>query len=180
MPYFITGNKNKFEEVKAIISELKQLDIDLPEIQEIDAKEIIKQKLLEALKHKKGEFIVEDTSLYLDFMNGLPGPLIKWFLKTVGNEGLFKMAQNAGDMKAETKTIIGYAKNPNEIFYFEGAIKGKIVSPKGDNGFGFDPIFRPEGFNKTFAEMNAEEKNAISMRKIAVSRLKEFINKMKF
>ena len=156
--YFITGNKNKFAEVKAIIPNVKRLDIDLPEIQEIDAKEIIKAKLLEALNHKKAEFIVEDTSLYFDCLNGLPGPLIKWFLKIIGNDGLFNIVEKLGNNKAEAKTIIGYAKNPDEIYYFEGSIKGRIVSPAGKSGFGWDPIFQPEGFSKNFAELIQKEK----------------------
>src|SRR3989339_1825597 len=97
MIYFITGNKNKFEEVKAILPEVEQLDINLLEIQEIDAKEIIKAKLKEALSHQKGEFIVEDASLYLDCLNGLPGPLIKWFQKTIGIEGIADLAEKFGN-----------------------------------------------------------------------------------
>jgi len=91
--YFITGNKDKFEEVRSILTNIEQLDIDLPEIQEIDAKVIIKAKLLQALNHKEAEFILEDASLYLDCLNGLPGPLIKWFMKTIGNEGLFNIIE---------------------------------------------------------------------------------------
>jgi len=173
--YFITGNKNKFAEVSSILPNVKQFDIDLPEIQDIDAKEIIKVKLLEALNYKKAEFIIEDTSLYLDCLNGLPGPLIKWFMKTIGNEGLFNIAEKLGNTKAEAKTIIGYTKKANEIYYFEGSIKGIIVSPKGTSGFGWDPIFQPEGFSKSFAEMTLEEKNRISMRRIALNKLIEFI-----
>jgi len=173
--YFITGNKNKFSEVKAIIPNVEQLDIDLPEIQEIDAKKIIRAKLLEALNYKQAEFIVEDTSLYLECLNGLPGPLIKWFMKTIGNDGLFNIAEKLGNNKAEAKTIIGYAKNPKEIYYFEGSVKGKIVSPRGKSGFGWDPIFQPEGFSKSFAELTPEEKNKISMRRIALNKLKEFL-----
>lgn len=77
---FITGNKGKFEEVKAALSFVEQFNVDLPEIQEIDSRKIIKFKLLEALRHKNAGFIVEDTSLHLDCLNGLPGPLIRWFL----------------------------------------------------------------------------------------------------
>lgn len=172
--YLITGNKNKFEEVKSMLPSVEQLDIDLPEIQDIDARNIIKAKLLEALKHKKGEFIVEDTSLYLDCLNGLPGPLIKWFLKGIGNEGLANIVKKLGNSKAEAKTIIGYAKNSNEIFFFEGVISGAIVSLRGQAGFGWDPIFQPDNFDKTFAEMTLEEKNSVSMRKIALEKLKEF------
>jgi len=175
MIYFITGNKNKFEEVKAILPEVEQLDIDLPEIQEIDAKEIIKEKLLEALKHKKGEFIVEDTSLYLDCLHGLPGPLIKWFLQTIGNKGLSKIAEKFKNNKAVAKTIIGYAKSQRDIHFFEGVINGKIVSPRGKTNFGWDPIFMPDGYDKTFAEMSREEKNKISMRRNALNKLKKFL-----
>ena len=83
--YFITGSKGKFAEVQLIIPNLKQLNIDLPEIQELDPKKIIEAKLQSAFEHRSGEFIVEDTSLYLDCLNGLPGPLIKWFIKTIKN-----------------------------------------------------------------------------------------------
>jgi non-canonical purine NTP pyrophosphatase (RdgB/HAM1 family) len=173
--YFITGNKNKFEEAKSVIPELQQLDIDLPEIQEIDAKTIIKAKLAEAFRHKQSEFIVEDTSLYLDCLNGLPGPLIKWFLKTIGNDGLARLANSSGNAKAEAKTMIGFAKSIDDVHYFEGSLDGTIVSPRGDTSFGWDPIFQPEGSLKNFAEMSGEEKNAISMRKIAFTKLKQFI-----
>ncbi|NMB66726.1 non-canonical purine NTP pyrophosphatase [Candidatus Woesearchaeota archaeon] len=175
--YFITGNKGKFEEVKCILPNVEQLDLDLPEIQDIDGKKIIKAKLLEALKHKKEELIVEDTSLYFNCLNGLPGPLIKWFMKAIGNEGLFNLVERFGNFKAEAKTIIGYAKNEKEIHYFEGSIKGTIVFPKGKLGFGWDSIFQPIGYSKSFAELTSEEKNEISMRKIALLKLKEFIMK---
>ena len=173
--YFITGNENKFKEIRSVLSEVEQLNIDLPEIQDIDAAEIIKAKLLEALKHKEGKFIVEDTSLYFDCLNGLPGPLVKWFLKTIGNQGLFDLADKLGNDQAEAKTIIGYAENKSQVHFFEGSIKGKIVSPRGDSNFGWDPIFQPKGYSKTFAEMSSEEKNAISMRRVALNKLKEFI-----
>ncbi|TAN58553.1 non-canonical purine NTP pyrophosphatase [Patescibacteria group bacterium] len=179
MLYFITGNKNKFEEVRAIVGEVERLDIDLPEIQDIDPKNIIRAKLLEALKHREGEFIVEDTSLYLDCLNGLPGPLIKWFIKTIGNIGLADIAEKAGNNKAEAKTIIGYAKSRDEIYFFEGSVLGKIVAPRGDSDFGWDPIFQPDGYDKTFAQMSKEEKNKISMRKIAAEKFLVHRNRIK-
>jgi len=172
MLYFITGNQGKFKEVKAILPEVEQLDIDLDEIQEIDTKKIIGHKLNEASKKHDGDFIVEDTSLYLEALNGLPGPLIKWLLQTIGNEGLVSLAEkNRG---AQAKTIIGIKKD-GKIEYFEGIIKGSIVSPKGENGFGWDKIFKPEGHDSTLAEMSDEEKNSLSMRKIATAKLKEYL-----
>jgi non-canonical purine NTP pyrophosphatase (RdgB/HAM1 family) len=175
MIYFITGNKKKFEEVKAIIPDMEQLDIDLPEIQEIDAHEIIKAKLHEAFNHKLGEFIVEDTSLYLECLNGLPGPLIKWFLKTVGNDGLAALAEKLENKKAVAKTIIGYAKSRDEIHFFEGVLNGSVVKSESESQFGWDPIFLPEGSEKVFGDMSQEEKNQISMRAIATNKLKEFL-----
>jgi len=173
--YFITGNKNKFSEVKAILGEVEHLEMDLPELQGIDAHEIIRAKLLEALHHHEGEFLIEDTSLYFDCLNGLPGPLIKWFLERLGNAGLAKLTDISGDNRAEAKTIVGYAKSHDELFFFEGSIKGKIVAPRGETTFGWDPIFLPDGYDKTFAEMSREEKNGISMRRIALEKLREFL-----
>ncbi len=175
--YFITGNKGKLAEVQSVLKDIEALDIDLPEIQSLDAHEIIKAKLLEAQKHQTGEFIVEDNSLYLEGIKGLPGPLIKWFLKTVGNEGLYKMAEAFGNFNAEAKVVIGYSDPAGEISFYEGSTKGTIVASRGGQGFGWDPIFQPEGYDKTFAEMGVEEKNKFSMRRIAVEKLKEALNK---
>ncbi len=172
---FTTGNVNKFKEAQKIVSDLKQLDIDLLEIQEIDAYEVIRAKLKEAQKHHKGTFVVEDTSLYLECLNGLPGPLIKWFEKSIGNEGLYDIAHKYDNYNAQAKTVVGYSDNNGNIEFFEGVIEGKIVSPQGDGDFGWGPIFVPDGQEKTFAQMNKEEKNKISMRKFAFEKLKEFL-----
>lgn len=173
--YYITSNKNKFAEVQAILGNVQQLDMDLPEIQEVDAKAIIEAKLGEALQYANGPCIVEDTSLYLDCLGSLPGPLIKWFLKTIGNEGLVRLAVKLGNNKASAKTIIGYAKNPHQVAFFEGITSGRIVSATGTDGFGWDQIFQPDGYNTTFAGMSADQKNHISMRKIAVEKLRDFL-----
>jgi len=188
--YFITGNKNKFAEIKVIFPEVEQLEIDLDEIQETDAYAIIKHKMKEALKHHSGPFIIEDTSLYINSLNGLPGPLIKWFMQKLGGEGIWRISDskkigkdqmetlmdNSNENLAEAKTIIGYAKSANEIHFFEGSIKGEIVKPSGETKFGWDPIFKPIGYDKTFQQMSREEKNSISMRKIAAQKLKDFID----
>ncbi len=174
--YVITGNKNKFSEIKKVLSIVKQLDIDLVEIQEVDAKKVIEAKLLEALKYKKGEFIVEDTSLYISALNDLPGPLIKWFVEKLGCDGLANLIAGKKNKKAIAKTIFGYAKDKNNISFYEGVTEGKIVSPLGSNGFGFDSIFQPDGSDKTFGEMAKEEKQQFSMRVKALKKLKNDIN----
>lgn len=174
---FITGNKGKFEEASKIIVYLEQKDIDLVEIQSLDPKEIIKAKLEEAKKHIDGNIIVEDGSLCLESLNGLPGPFAKWFWNKIGNEGFYKLALGTGNLNVTTKVVVGLSILDEEIKFFEGEIKGKLVAPRGDNGFGFDPIFEVEGTGKTFAEMTMEEKNEISMRKIAFQKLKDYLEK---
>jgi len=108
-------------------------------------------------------------------LNGLPGPLIKWFLKTIGLHGLYQMTEKFNNFKAQAKTIIGYADHNGEIHYFEGVVEGNIVAPKAKSDFGWDPIFNPDGYTKSFAEMTKEEKNEISHRRKAVDKLKEFL-----
>lgn len=174
---FLTGNKNKFKEANAVIEDLEQLDIDLPEIQELDAKEVIKYKLQEAQKHQLDDVVVEDNSLSLECLNGLPGPLIKWFLKTIGVEGLANLARKLENNNAEAKVLIGYSKD-GEIYFFESSVKGKIVEPRGEHGFGWDPIFQPDGFDKTYGEVSSEDKMKIGMekpRKIVFTKLKAFL-----
>lgn len=172
--YFITGNLNKFNEAKSIIPEVEQIDFDLPEIQEIDAKKIIEEKLNEAIKNNSGTFFCEDTSLYINCLKGLPGPLIKWFMKALGNEGIYDLTSKYEDKSAYAKTIVGYVEN-GKITFFEGQVAGKIVEPKTETGFGWDPIFQPEGYDQTFAEMGLEEKNKISMRRKALIKLKDYL-----
>jgi inosine triphosphate pyrophosphatase len=176
---FITGNKNKFEEIKAMLApiEMEQVDMDLQEIQSLDAKEIIQHKLQEALQHEVGEFIVEDTSVYLECLNNkLPGPYIKWFLGSIGAGGIADLAERMGNKKAYAVSLVGYAKDKNDIRFFEGRNDGEIVSPIGEKDFGWGPIFKPEGSEKTYGQMEREEKYSISMRAIATKKLKEFLN----
>ncbi|MBR9690953.1 non-canonical purine NTP pyrophosphatase [Candidatus Woesearchaeota archaeon] len=178
--YFITTNKNKFSEAKILLkdaAELKQLKIDLDEIQEIDQEKIIGHKLKEAQKHKKRRFIVEDTSLVIKGMKGLPGPLTKWFIKTIDIDGIARLKELFGDGVTAT-SMIGYS-DENGVHFFEGKIKGKIVSPRGRAYFQWDRIFVPQGYDKTFAEMSLEEKNKISHRSKAFLKLKSHLVKPK-
>lgn len=172
--HFVTGSAHKVAEIRHILPEVVQLEIDLPEIQELDAHRVIEAKITEALRHHTGPLIVEDTSLYFDCLGGLPGPLIKWFLKAVGNAGLVHIAEVLGNT-AEARTIIGYAHRQGNISFFEGTLRGTIVAPMGESSFGWDPIFMPDGHSKTFADMSADEKAAISMRRIAAEKLKTFL-----
>ena len=173
---FVSGNKTKVKEIQHLMPGIKILDIDLPEIQELDSTKIITAKLKAALEHTQGPIIVDDTSLYLDCFKGqLPGPLIKWFLNTVKNTGLVELTHTLGSSGAQAKTVIGYAKDRDSIAFFEGSFTGSIVPPQGTHGFGWDHVFMPDGHTTTLACMDTEAKNAISMRGQAIATLKEYL-----
>jgi XTP/dITP diphosphohydrolase len=179
--YFITSNKHKLAEFKEILApqtKIEQKDIELDEIQSLNPQEVIKHKLNEATKKFAGEFLVEDTSFYLDALNGLPGPLTKWFVNTLGREKIYQIVKNLGDFGAEARTVIGYTDG-KKVHYFEGIVKGNLCEPEFESAFGFDPIFVPEGQSKSYAEMGKEEKNKISQRKKALEKFKEWYLKNK-
>jgi inosine triphosphate pyrophosphatase len=175
MLHFITGSDKKFHEIKMIVPQVHQLDIDLVEIQELNTNKIIEAKLLEATKHHDGAFIVEDTSLMLSCLNGLPGPYTKWFQNALGNEKLVEIVTKLGDATAGAGTVIGYMSEHGEIKYFKGEVQGEIVAQKVDSNFGWDPIFKPNGCTKTYGEMSDIEKSEISMRAIAAYKLRDFL-----
>ncbi len=175
---FVTGNENKFKEIQAIIKDVVMTTVELPEVQELDSKKVILAKLEEAKKLIEGEVIVEDTSLVFASMNGLPGPLIKWFMQALGPSGLAELARRNDLQLAEAIVTIGYSDNENNILFFEDKIAGRIVSPRGKTGFGWDVIFEPEGYDLTFAQMATTEKNKISMRGQAARKLKAHLERI--
>jgi len=172
--YFITGNEGKFKEIQKLLPQVEQLDIDLPETQSLDSYEVLRVKILEAQKYCKDPFFVEDTSFTLAGMNGLPGTLSKWFLKSIGNDGIVKLSLIFG-REARATSLIGYSDINGKISFFEGVVYGEIVEPSGESsrGFGWDPIFKPRGYEQSFGEMDQDKKNEISMRRLAIEKLRE-------
>lgn len=172
--FFATTNKNKLREVSEILGkELKSIEIELVEPQTLDVEEVVKEKAKDAFVKTGKSVLVEDTGIYFDAWNGLPGALAKWFLLAVGNKGILKMMTNESNRKVIAKTAVGFYDG-KDTKIFTGEVKGTVpLKLRGQNGFGWDPIFIPEGYEKSFAEMTPEEKNKISMRKIALMKLKE-------
>ena len=184
---FVSGNKNKLRELNEIFSEnfkdiiVKQLDIDLPELQGIP-EDIVRGKLKLAIEKSKGlegPVLVEDTSLCFNAYGGLPGPYIKYFLKAIKQEGLYKMACAFEDHSAYAQSIFGLQKDKNsEPHLFIGKTDGEIVSPRGQKNFGlsgWDPCFKPNCSFKTYAEMEEDEKNKISHRGKSSKALIDFL-----
>lgn len=174
---FVTGNANKFREASQIIKaelpelEIVQVDIDLPELQG-DPDEIVRAKLNLALQKTKGPLVVEDTSLCFNALCGLPGAYIKAFLTKLGREGLYKMVEKYDDHTAYAQCIFGLSRNvEDEAKIFVGKTDGEIVAPRGGSNFGWDPVFLPKGFDKTYSELDSDVKNSISHRYKALKEL---------
>lgn len=171
-----TGNEHKARELQALLGRpVQRVKLDLPELQAVDVQEVIEAKAREAYRLVGKPVLVEDTGLAFAAWHGLPGALIRWFLERVGNEGLCQMLQSYEQTAASAETCIGYFDG-SACHVFRGVVIGQIVrTPRGSGGFGWDPIFMPNGWTKTFAEMT-EEKNLVSMRKLAVAQLKTFLD----
>ncbi|KAL6849731.1 nucleoside triphosphate pyrophosphohydrolase ham1 [Amphichorda felina] len=169
---FITGNANKLREVKLILEpaiEVRSQAIDVEEVQGT-IEEVTKSKCRKAAELTNGPVLVEDTALCYNALGGLPGPYIKWFMATIGHQGLNNILAAYEDKSAEAVCTFGYSAGPDhEPILFQGRCPGKIVPPRGPTDFGWDACFEYEG--KTFAEMEKTDKNAISHRGRALQKL---------
>jgi len=174
---FATGNHQKLKEFEAILGiKLNHSDLDLDEIQSIDVEEVARHKVKQAYEILKEPVIVEDTGLYFEELNGLPGALIKFFLKKLTLNQICSLVKE--NRKATAIICIAFFDG-QDLKTFKGETKGEIATePRGTNGFGWDPIFIPEGYNQTFAEITSEEKEYKFMRKEAIRLLKNNIDKL--
>lgn len=171
----VTQSAGKLEEFNKIMgSEIKPILIDLPEIQSIDVKEVVRAKLIKAYEIAKEPVIVEDTGVYIKAWNNFPGALIKWMIQTVGISDICKMLDNFNSRDAYAETVIGIHNGEKQTFFY-GIVNGKISNkPQGSGGFGWDQIFIPDNEDKTFGEMELDEKNKFSMRKKAIIKIMEY------
>jgi XTP/dITP diphosphohydrolase len=178
---FATSNIEKAKELQSVLQRpVQHIKIDLPELQTLEVNDVIEHKAREAFRQVGKPILVEDTSLSIIAWNGLPGALIRWFLKSVGNTGICRMMQNFENSEAIAEVCIGYFDGA-QFHAFHGVIHGRITRiPRGTMGFGWDPIFAPVGSDKTFAEMTPEEKESFSMRKQAALKLKQFLDENNF
>lgn len=169
----ITGNQDKAAEFEELLgTEVLSQKISLTEIQSLDVVEVARHKAAEAYAAIGTPVLVDDTGFTINQWNGLPGALITWFIQSVGNQGILQMANSLSDRSVTVTTALGYA-DENGVRVFTGSLNGTLATvERGDNGFGYDAIFIPEGHDKTFAEMTHEEKNQISMRRLAVEDFK--------
>ncbi|KAL2530897.1 Inosine triphosphate pyrophosphatase [Forsythia ovata] len=166
---FVTGNAKKLEEVRAILGNsipFRSLKIDLPELQG-EPEDISKEKARLAAKEVSGPVLVEDTCLCFNALKGLPG--------------LNNLLMAYEDKSAYALCVFSLALGPNaDPITFLGKTPGKIVPSRGPNDFGWDPIFQPDGYDQTYAEMPKEEKNNISHRSRALALVKSHFAEAKY
>uniref|UniRef100_A0A0N5AT17 Inosine triphosphate pyrophosphatase n=1 Tax=Syphacia muris TaxID=451379 RepID=A0A0N5AT17_9BILA len=186
---FVTGNANKLAEVLYgfifLVSQVilfkvsfnfhvENVNIDLPEYQG-KPDEIARLKCLAAAERINGPVIVEDTCLCFNAFGGLPGPYIKWFLKELKPVGLYRLLSGFDDKTAYALCTFAYCDGKGgEVKLFRGRTDGCIVEPRGENYFGWDPCFQPDGYSQTYAEMDRKLKNSLSHRFKALEQLKNF------
>lgn len=185
---FASHNSNKVKELKQIfpttysLMGLDELN-DFVEIEETGAN-LVENALLKARTiHKKYGFntLSDDTGLEIEALNGAPGVLSARFAGEENNsirnmEKVLALMQNSDNRRAQFKTVVALILD-NKEYLFEGIVKGSILrSSRGEGGFGYDPIFLPDGYNQTFAEMSPTLKNGISHRGMAIKNLLYFLN----
>lgn len=165
---FATSNKGKLEEAAEILKEagvkVKQYSFRYREIRSDSLEEVARDAVRAAYKRCKEPVFVEDAGLFIQALNGFPGTYSSWVLKKLGIKGILKLMEGVHERSAYFEACIAYQEDNYTIATFHGKCFGRITEePRGSKGFGFDPIFIPEGENQTFAE-SITLKNKLSHR----------------
>jgi XTP/dITP diphosphohydrolase len=186
--FFATGNINKFNEARSILSPLGfavgMLRVKGDEIQSESLKEIAKTSAVNAYELSRLPIFIEDAGLFIEALEGFPGPYAAYVYKTIHNSGILKLMKSLRDRRAKFSSVVAYCDETNrEPYCFEGESEGEITTterkPQGKAVFGYDPIFQPNGSTKSFAEMTIEEKNCFSHRSKAIGKFAEWHRKSK-
>lgn len=174
----VTQNERKIEELTPIFEEfgvpfetsgLEKYEVRAPSVGMV---------AMEAAKHAykvlKRPVVVDDTGLYIESLSDFPGPYAAYVLETIGMEGVLRLMEGVEDRDARFDTGVGYADG--WVFrYFVGTMYGDIArAPSGEGGFGYDPIFIPDGESRTYAELPLDEKVKISHRSEAFRKFLEW------
>jgi XTP/dITP diphosphohydrolase len=148
------------------------------EIQSHSLVQIAQTSARDAFKRCNLPVIVEDAGLFVEDLQGFPGPYAAYVYETIGNKGLLRLMEKVENRKAQFSSVIAYCDNAEVPVVFEGKVEGSLTFGErigsGKSGFGFDPIFQPDRCAKTFAEMTIEEKSNFSHRSKAVRKFAEW------
>lgn len=176
---FITSNQDKYREMKAFFNEnsleLSWIETSLPERQTDTLEEVVEY----SLSHYEGRNVfVEDAGVFIDGLLDFPGVYSRYVYDTIGNEGILKLLDGVENRSAHFEAVIGLKpEDGGDIKLFKGEVRGFVsLFPKGESGFGYDPIFVPEGFKKTFGE-DSILKSQVSHRKRAAEELMKYLKR---
>ena len=172
---YVTTNPGKVREARARLSRVERLDYDYPELQAADLAPVAAHGARAAHRHADAPVLVDDAGLFVEGFDGFPGPYSAFVEETLGVEAVHRLcARELDAAEASFRCVLGYCDGGSldaprvddadgpPVALFEGRIHGRIVSPRGSGGFGYDPVFEVEG--STFAEMSPEAKNERSHR----------------
>lgn len=173
---FITGNQNKADKMAQYLDHpVAHHKLDLDEIQSLDPREVAEHKVRQAYDKLRKPVIVEDTFLVFAALGKLPGPYIKWFLEELGEQGTADLLKDK-DRKAIAGTVFGYFDG-SELKIFLGMVPGTIAEEaSGTNGWAWDKIFIPAGYNVTRANMNDADYKKTYLKIKPFAELKKFLN----
>jgi len=204
---YVTTNPGKVREAERYLPDgsVERLDFDYPEIQASELGPIAARGAREAYRHAGDPVLVDDAGLFVEGLDGFPGPYSSYVEETLGIERVHELAADLDDRRAAFRCVLGYcdgdgfAASPDPVDrgdrnaaaaagpdggesggstdtlpvkMFEGYVPGRIVAPRGEGGFGYDPIFEHDG--ETFAEMDTDRKNAVSHRGRALEKFAEW------
>lgn len=176
--YFLSSNKHKIAEIKNILESnsivVTPVSQKIDEIQSNDMQAIARDKALKAYRRIARPVLVEQTGLLIKKFGDLPGGLTQIFWDSLQADKFSEFFSKDEASEVIAKTVLAFCDG-KRVHIFEGEISGNIVNPpRGDRAFQWDCVFEPKGYEKTFAEMG-EEKNNISMRKVALEKLRKYL-----
>ena len=177
---FITSNTHKYREIQDMTSRsIIQNPLEYPEIQ-ADTLEAVAQYGIQYCYEKvQSPCFIEDSGLFIHALGGFPGPYSRYVFETLGLTGILRLLSESHDRSAHFQSVIAYTDG-SDTKLFMGRIDGMIsLREKGEKGFGFDPIFIPEGEKRTFAVMSLQEKNLYSHRGKAFKQFIIYLEKVK-
>jgi inosine triphosphate pyrophosphatase len=173
---FITGNQNKADYLSKYFGHpVDHVKLNLDEIQSTDLNEIVEHKVRQAYELLEKPVIVEDVSLEFAAFGGLPGPFIKFFEEKIPFEVICSIIGNGLTRKATARCVFGYFDG-KELKLFEGHLDGEISEkPSGNNGYGWDKIFIPEGYKVTRASLDEEDDQKTYLKIKPFAKLKTYL-----
>lgn len=181
--YLVSRNPGKIVELTHLskIYGIDLVPIDVPkiEVQSEDLSDVALYSATAAYLSIRRPMIVEDSGLYIKRLNMFPGAMSSYVYRAIGIAGILRLMEGVEDREAVFESVIALAAPKlRGVKLFRGSVQGRISQePRGSSGFGFDPIFIPSGYSKTFAEMSIEEKNTISHRGRAFRALSRWLSK---